>query len=525
MAEAAAQMDSVQRFVRFSDVLVYFSEEEWELLDEAQKSLYCSVILDNFGLVISVKLESSRYSEITQPMPERELRVPDKEDTALAEAEMIRSSPKTGCWHRVEDEDASSEQGVSVGVSQVRTLEVGPSIQKSHPCEMCDPILKYILSLAGHQGTSPGQPSYPCKSCGTAFWFSVNLDQIQKQQSGEIFPRMENVQPSSVKSSESQMSEKVFTFREGGEDFLASSGLAQHHTTYDRKKPYGSAECEEAFHTGQRDYKCSICGEAFSHKDEFVQHQKIHMGETFYECSECRKLFSHRTYLILHKKAHLKTTPYKCSDCGKKFCHKVNLKVHQRCHTVSRPYKCAECGKSFIKRYQLVQHQRIHSGVKPYRCTECGKVFTRKDTCTQHWKIHSGERPHVCSICGKAFLRKTACGKHEKIHTGEKPYNCDECGKFFGRSSCLSRHKKIHSRTEPYACNECEKTFNTNFNLTRHKKVHTRALGLVGKVNVENCLVATSASLYTRDVTPEQGLMCSANVGEPTEDPLTLLGP
>ncbi|XP_057575505.1 zinc finger protein 551 isoform X4 [Hippopotamus amphibius kiboko] len=70
---AAALRDLPQGSVTFEDVAVYFSWEEWELLDDAQRCLYHSVMLENLALITSL-----------------------------------------GCWHGAEDEEASSEQSISV---------------------------------------------------------------------------------------------------------------------------------------------------------------------------------------------------------------------------------------------------------------------------------------------------------------------------------------------------------------------------------------------------------------------------
>lgn len=205
MAEAGAQSDAAHNLITFEDVCIYFTQEEWELLD-AQKRLYCTVILENFLLVTSVGFA---ISPIPQPRPVREPIVSENVAIGPAEARMVQGS-LCPC-HKVENEDESFEHGVSIKDSQVRILRVSPSIPKSHLCNMCDPILKDILCLSGHQGTSLGHQPHPCRSCGRTFWVTVNIDQILRQHSGEAVPRKENDQASFVKSCRSHMSEKVFT--------------------------------------------------------------------------------------------------------------------------------------------------------------------------------------------------------------------------------------------------------------------------------------------------------------------------
>lgn len=48
----------------FEDVAVYFSWEEWGLLEEAQRLLYRSVMLENFALMASLGKGFTTHSSI-----------------------------------------------------------------------------------------------------------------------------------------------------------------------------------------------------------------------------------------------------------------------------------------------------------------------------------------------------------------------------------------------------------------------------------------------------------------------------
>ncbi|XP_036126038.1 zinc finger protein OZF-like [Molossus molossus] len=516
MAEAAGRRVPAQTSLTFKDVCVSFTLEEWDLLDEDQIFLYYSVTLENFLMATSVRLAICGHSVHTQPEPLRQPSVPDKVDLGPAKTKMIQGSSGPGCGNTVGDENASSARVVPVTVSQVSTLNVGLPMQT---CETCDLILKGILHLLGQQGILPGQPSYPCKSCGRTF--SIILDQIPQQQNGETSGRMKKGQNKFFKSSGSHTSENALTDRKDGVEVSASSGLGQHHVTNNGQKPYWSTK-REASHTHQRGYRCSECGQIFSHKDTCSQNPNSQMGKESYQCNQCGKLFSNHSDFMLHKKSHNKAICYQCTECGKYFKLHTSLEVHLKNHQkILKSYECTECGKVFRRRYYFLEHLNIHTGEKPYKCSECQEIFPCKKTLTQHQKIHNEIKPYSCDRCGKAFSRKSVLQEHQRIHTGEKIYECDECGKCLRYRTSLKTHKKLHSGIRPYECNECGKTYITRAHLIHHKKVHTKARP-GGEENVGNSLVATSASLSTTDKTLDQGLMCSASVGESTEDAPTL---
>ncbi|XP_070686503.1 sal-like protein 1 [Pempheris klunzingeri] len=298
------------------------------------------------------------------------------------------------------------------------------------------------------------------------------------------------------------------------------------------------------------------------------------------KCRFCAKVFGRDSALQIHLRSHTGERPYKCNVCGNRFSTRGNLKVHfQRHkeryqHIQMNPYLIQEhldnvqsnAGvpaarwfdgpsspptmtsgsleesdstnlSSLIKKEEnpislpipLLQgdpyfdsalpSDTTGKGVSdPNECVICHRILSCQSALRMHYRTHTGERPYQCKLCGRAFTTKGNLKTHQAVHRATVPLRvwldsttltlrasatassdlklfnhavdsssliyelrdkgalkntyCDICGKNFACQSALDIHYRSHTKERPFICTTCNRGFSTKGNLKQHMLTH-----------------------------------------------------
>lgn len=87
-------------------------------------------------------------------------------------------------------------------------------------------------------------------------------------------------------------------------------------------------------HDGQEPFSCSQCGQKFNYLHLYRKHMNQHNAEDKgTECQECGLKIRFKSHVKVHMRTHTGEKPYKCGVCGRAFAQSCILTTHMRTHT------------------------------------------------------------------------------------------------------------------------------------------------------------------------------------------------